>query len=334
MGGRFSRKKREKTAPEVQAENNNYHGITELAELFPSWEAKALQDVLLTCHGDQTAAIQTVLEWSKADHDGPSNAGFSSSSSSSTATSSATTTTILPAPDVIHDSRLSYDKFMKAHLLKHETPAVQAVTLKAATLLIARAHLAKKIVRMRKAQIQCLSDVATPPPMLRSYSEEEKDMDEIRSQMSREEKIDDGEKLLQQRVNNLNLRIIHMKDDGNCQFRALSHELYGHQRWHQTVRTNAVNYLISNTEKFSFFVGEASDWNQYIQKMSITKTWGDELTLRAAAEFYQVTIHVITTERKNWLLHYYGKESGDDPSVRSLFLAYISPIHYNVICPQ
>jgi hypothetical protein len=34
--------------------------------------------------------------------------------------------------------------------------------------------------------------------------------------------------------------------------------------------------------------------------MSITRTWGDELTLRAAAEYYQVTIHVTTTEKENW----------------------------------
>ena len=98
------------------------------------------------------------------------------------------------------------------------------------------------------------------------------------------------------------------------------------------MRQTCVNFLRLNTEKFSFFVGSDDEWNSYIVKMSQTKTWGDELTLRAAAEAYNCTIHVTTTEKQNWLLHYYGAE-GDSDTVRALFLAYISPIHYNVVCP-
>lgn len=48
------------------------------------------------------------------------------------------------------------------------------------------------------------------------------------------------------------------------------------------------------------------------------KTWGDELTLRAAADSFGVEIHVITTEKENYLLQY-------DPDVvkspRKLFLS-------------
>ena len=150
---------------------------------------------------------------------------------------------------------------------------------------------------------------------------------------SREEKIEDGVHLLQQRIDFLNLRIIQMKDDGNCQFRALSHELYGHQRWHAAVRETCVKYLVDNTERFSFFVGDELEWKEYIQKQSQLKTWGDELTLRAAAEAYKVTIHVTTTERSNWLLHYLP-ENGDHEDQRNLFLAYVSPIHYNILSPK
>ena len=351
MGGKLSRKKK-KNKNNIQQIHTD---LSELSTIFPNWDANALNDVLITCGGDKNLAIQTVISWSNSDHNGPSRDFNRDADANANATTSLTTTEILIPPNVIREQRLPYDKFMRAHLLKHETPKTQQITLKAATLLIARAHLAKKIVAMRKAQINCMSEVALPPPMLRSFSEEERDMNEMKRQMSREEKIEDGVHLLQQRADFLNLRIIHMEDDGNCQFRALSHEIYGHQKYHDTVRNNCVNYLIENTEKFSFFVGDSNDFvslicifepqhklistrtyllfcsvflcfsvffflfstcfgpsftlqqsdsisekNNYIQKMSITRTWGDELTLRAAAEYYQVTIHVTTTEKENW----------------------------------
>ena len=338
MGGRFSRRRIDRTSPETMQQGTmvgvspqqgttvdvgaSASGIDSLAEIFPSWDPAALNDVLRSCHNDQAAAIATIMDWARADDNGRRN--------SLQGQSYYLPTDVVDANPTVHP-RAPYDTFMKAHLLRHESPSVQAITLKAATMLIARAHLAKKIVAMRRAQIACESNVA-PPPMLRSFSEEERDMDVLREQMSREEKIEDGQHLLQQRVAHLHLRIIHMEDDGNCQFRAISHELYGHQRWHHKVRQTCVDFLISNTEKYSFFVGSDDEWNSYIVKMSQTKTWGDELTLRAAAEAYNCTIHVTTTEKQNWLLHYYGAE-GDSDTVRALFLAYISPIHYNVVCP-
>ena len=34
--------------------------------------------------------------------------------------------------------------------------------------------------------------------------------------------------------------------------------------------------------------------------MSRNKTWGDELTIRAVADAYNVNVHVITSENENW----------------------------------
>jgi len=147
--------------------------------------------------------------------------------------------------------------------------------------------------------------------------------------------------------------MVEMNDDGNCQFRAISYELFGTQEHYPAVRAAVVKYLRNNGELFSFYVGEENDWQLYLQAMSRDRTWGDELTITAAAKVFNVAIHVVTTEEANWLLRY-GADDGekerfnesqtiaDEREVgmvkggvqRELFLLYISPIHYNVIAPH
>jgi hypothetical protein len=72
-----------------------------------------------------------------------------------------------------------------------------------------------------------------------------------------------------------------------------------------------------------------SAFHEYIRNMHMPGTWGDELTLRAAADVLKVKVYVITSEEQNWLLHYDigdGKKGGGE---RCLFITYTSPIHYN-----
>ena len=306
---------------EEPAGNEN---VLRLTKMFPTWDPEALAEVLRTCHQDFEKALQVIGDWSEADGEGiPSRSKSDIKAPLNTST--------VPTPEIV--PRKAYDSFVLHHLVSHSTPKSQSITLKAATILLARAHLAKKIVKMRKAQRECLSSVALPPPPQRSYSEEERQAEWLRSQMSIEEKIDDGLHLLDQRMQFLSMRVIEMEDDGNCQFRALSHELYGHQRWHLFVRKRVVDWLISYPDNFSVFVGDSNDWSQYIKTMSQNRTWGDELTMRAAAEAFSVSIHVVTTEHENWLLKYNSIEDSSDGSQRQLFLCYVSPIHYNVIAP-
>ena len=54
--------------------------------------------------------------------------------------------------------------------------------------------------------------------------------------------------------------------------------------------------------------------------MSMSRTWGDELTLRACSDSFQVPIHVVQSTVDNWYLVYEPSEAGDRP-VQS------SPIH-------
>ena len=240
------------------------------------------------------------------------------------------TTDTLPTPTLISD-RGAYDETLRKHLVQHATPHRVELTVQAATLFLKRAHHARQVVQERQAK-GCQSDVAHGPSAKARHEEED------RASFSREEAIQDGLKLLQQRAAATKVKVIHMEDDGNCQFRALATELYGDQKFHGTVRKTVCDRLASHAMEYSFYIGDDAEWQQYLAKMATPRTWGDELTLRAACDAYGVVVHVVTTEHDNWLLHYspdaVAVTDGTPPAgTRECFLAYVSPIHYNVIEP-
>ena len=198
-------------------------------------------------------------------------------------------------------------------------------------LFLERAHHAQKVVQARKDK-GCESDVA----LVRGPSAVERDAAQARSSFSREDAIADGLKLLRQRAAHVKVKVVHMEDDGNCQFRSLAQELYGDQKYHGTVRERVVARLTSHSLEYSFYIGDDDEWRRYLAKMATSRTWGDELTLRAACDEYGVVVHVVTTEHENWLLHYSPDslamaDGRPPPGTRECFLAYVSPIHYNVI---
>jgi len=291
--------------------------LDQLSAVFPDWDEEALRGVLETVAGSEEAAVNMILEWIEADAAVPTSARGRASQERT-------------EPEVLE--RKAYDSFMNAHLLRHETPATQRVKLQAASKFLARAHAAKEVVSHRRRASDSQSAGAYIQKPATQYSSMEREAEALRVDMSREDAIADGLALMASRMDFLGLRTVHMEDDGNCQFRALSHELYGTQDLHAEVRAQVVGFLDARSEEFSFFVGDDAEWARYLASMRALRTWGDELTLRAASMAYGVAIHVVTTDRENWLLHY-GDSAVAAAGARCLYLAYVSPIHYNVVSP-
>jgi len=136
-----------------------------------------------------------------------------------------------------------------------------------------------------------------------------------------------------------------MKGDGNCQFRSFAYNLFGRQSHHLVTRNAAVEHMRRHSDFFSIFFEDQEEFDAYLHEMQCSRTWGDELTLRAVVEAYSCEVHVITSEPANWYLLYEPEgEEHLDPSVaicpqglpppsprKQVFLSYISPIHYNSI---
>ena len=70
--------------------------------------------------------------------------------------------------------------------------------------------------------------------------------------------------------------------DGNCQFRALSYQLYGTQEHHAFVRARCCDEMQRASDDYAvFFEPGTGDFEAFVRRMRRERTWGDELTLRS-----------------------------------------------------
>ena len=82
--------------------------------------------------------------------------------------------------------------------------------------------------------------------------------------------------------------------DGSCQFAALAHQLsaFGIFRTPEEMREEIVRYLENNAVDE---MGFPSRWTEYLEHMAGCNTFGDQITLFAAARLYNININVIST---------------------------------------
>ncbi|KAJ9437674.1 OTU-like cysteine protease [Diplonema papillatum] len=167
----------------------------------------------------------------------------------------------------------------------------------------------------------------------------QKDIDE---QVNRNKCLEDGRGRLDARLRKLRSSEQIMLDDGNCQFRSLSFQLWRTQQYHSHLRAVVVDRMRSHRSDFDMYFTTTEEFEAYVNRMACTTTWGDELTLRAASDALGITIHIATSENGRWILSY---EPLSDPSdvgfpinegeaPHHFFLSYQAPVHYNSIIPE
>ncbi|CAL0309888.1 unnamed protein product [Lupinus luteus] len=120
-----------------------------------------------------------------------------------------------------------------------------------------------------------------------------------------------------------------VQGDGNCQFRALSDQLYNAPDHHKFVRRQVVNQLKSNPEIYDGYV--PMEYDDYLAKMSKSGEWGDHVTLQAAADKYGVKIFVMTSFKDTCCIEILP--NFEKPK-RVIFLSFWAEVHYNSIHPR
>eukprot|EP00918_Siedleckia_nematoides_P000445 GHVU01001113.1.p1 GENE.GHVU01001113.1~~GHVU01001113.1.p1 ORF type:complete len:254 (-),score=57.57 GHVU01001113.1:199-960(-) len=153
----------------------------------------------------------------------------------------------------------------------------------------------------------------------------------------RESRISKGTTLLRERLANLKLKLVDMKGDGNCQFRAAAHGIFGDARHHPAVRSKVVKHMRARPDDFGIFF-EGSGFDEYLSDMASDGTWGDEICVKAISDCFKCTIHLITSNHDNWRLRYEPSIPGEEAAAAAaavkhhhIFMTYIAPIHYDAI---
>jgi len=115
--------------------------------------------------------------------------------------------------------------------------------------------------------------------------------------------------------------------DGNCQFRALSRQLYGDEDFHATLRARVIEQLETSPERYADFVHEP--FADYIKRMACNGEWGDNVTLQAASDLLCTDIHLLTDQPGGECIQVHPAEHVCSKKQKPLCLTFLTEVHYD-----
>ncbi|XP_065869456.1 OVARIAN TUMOR DOMAIN-containing deubiquitinating enzyme 12 [Euphorbia lathyris] len=133
----------------------------------------------------------------------------------------------------------------------------------------------------------------------------------------------DHQRLIQ-RLNVYGLCEVKVSGDGNCQFRALSDQMYKSPEYHKHIRKDIVKQLKDNRSFYESYV--PMKYKRYYKKMSKSGEWGDHVTLQAAADKFAAKICLLTSFRDTCFIEIMPLYQ--TPKCE-LWLSFWSEVHYN-----
>lgn len=117
--------------------------------------------------------------------------------------------------------------------------------------------------------------------------------------------------------------------DGACQFRALSDQLYRTETHHGAVRAAVLAQLRREPARYAPFCH--CEFQTWLQELERSDTWGDHVTLQAAADAYGARVCVVTTYSENAYLEVVPCAPRTQ---RCLWLSLHAEVHYNSLYPR
>ncbi|KAG2411391.1 hypothetical protein I3843_03G000400 [Carya illinoinensis] len=133
----------------------------------------------------------------------------------------------------------------------------------------------------------------------------------------------DHQRLLQ-RLNVYGLYEVKVSGDGNCQFRALSDQMYKSPEYHKYIRKEVVKQLKDCCALYEGYI--PMKYKHYYKKMAKSGEWGDHVTLQAAADKFGAKICLLTSFRDTCFIEIMPQYQAPK---RELWLSFWSEVHYN-----
>lgn len=128
------------------------------------------------------------------------------------------------------------------------------------------------------------------------------------------------------------LRIIEMRADGNCLFRALAHCVWGDAERHTSLRASVMQYLVQEADYFSQFVAE--DFRRYVCRKRREGVHGNHLELQAASELFGRPIEVYSySATPATIIDPYDSPTVPTREVEPIRLSFHRGSHYNAVQP-
>uniref|UniRef100_A0A0N5BLU6 ubiquitinyl hydrolase 1 n=1 Tax=Strongyloides papillosus TaxID=174720 RepID=A0A0N5BLU6_STREA len=124
--------------------------------------------------------------------------------------------------------------------------------------------------------------------------------------------------------NYLNFEVYEADADGNCMFRAVSHQLFGNEKMHWQIRQRALDFINANKLEYQHFI--LTDVDAYIHKQRQNASFGDHPELSAISYIYRKRIEIYTVPMVRPTIIEYEEHNDKEP-IRLLF----KDAHYDSI---
>ena len=117
-----------------------------------------------------------------------------------------------------------------------------------------------------------------------------------------------------------------MEEDGNCQFRAISDQLYG-EMYHNEIREICTEYLLIEQDYFKDFTTIPNNFGSYVQNMKKKGIWGGNIELQALSEIYNIKIEIYVWDDEP--INIFNEDCDTDYDTVKLFYRKVG--HYDSI---
>jgi len=118
-----------------------------------------------------------------------------------------------------------------------------------------------------------------------------------------------------------------IEGDGNCQFRAISLQLYGDQTHHSSLRSRVVEQFRTRRDWYAPYVER--DFDEYCESMEHDGMWGDNVSLQAACDTLGCEIRVLTDVPGSECVELHPTLKMTGATQQPLCLTFMTEVHYD-----